>query len=125
MKHSRRFLLTAFILASFALCYSVGAAIAQDVAAVAPKNVKVLVDNDRVRILEVLDKPGEKEPMHFHPDFVTVSLGTTRIKVTTPDGKIVEKDRITGDAIYSGPVTHSVENIGAADFHVILVELKK
>jgi hypothetical protein len=113
------------LIASLGFAFGSGSAMAQDVAAVAPKNVKVLVDNDRVRILEVLDKPGEKEPMHAHPDFVTVGLGNTRIKVTTPDGKVVEKDRKFGDAIYSGAVTHAVENVGTADFHVILIELKK
>ena len=124
MERSKQFLLTVILVASFTLCFG-GAGMAQDVAAVAPKNVKVLVDNDRVRILEVLDKPGENEPMHFHPDFITVGLGTARIKVTTPDGKVVEKDRKLGDAIYSGAITHAVENVGATDFHVIVVELKK
>ncbi|HEY5997859.1 MAG TPA: cytoplasmic protein [bacterium] len=113
------------LVVSLGLTGGAGPATAQDVAAVAPKNVKVLVDNDRVRVLDVLDKPGEMEPMHFHPDFVTVGLGTTRIKVTTPDGKVVEKERKLGDAVYSGPVTHSIENIGPADFHVIVIELKK
>ena len=110
---------------SLGFAFGAGTAMAQDVAAVAPKNVKVLVDNDRVRILEVLDKPGEKEPMHSHPNYVTVGLSTTRIRVTTPDGKAVEKDRKYGDAVYGGPVTHTTENIGTGDFHVIVIELKK
>jgi hypothetical protein len=41
------------------------------------------------------------------------------------DGKVVEKDRKVGDALYSGAITHAVENIGTTDFHVILIELKK
>jgi len=88
---------------------------AQDLAALAPNDAKVLVDNDQVRILEVVDKPGVKEPTHSHPAYVAVFLSTTRIKVTTPDGKVVEKDRKSGEVQYSGPITHTVENIGAAD----------
>ena len=113
------------LIASLGLACGAATAMAQDAAVVSPKSVKVLVDNDQVRILEVLDKPGAKVPMHSHPNFVTVDLSTTRIKVTTPDGKVEEKDRKSGNARYSGPITHAVEVIGTADFHVIVVELKK
>ena len=98
---------------------------AQDLAKVAPDNVKVIVDNDRVRVLEVLDKPGEKEPMHSHPAYVAVFLSATRVKVTTPDGKTVEKDRKAGEVSWSEATTHALENIGTADQHVIVIELKK
>ena len=113
------------LVVSLGIAFGTGTAVAQDVAAVAPKNVKVLVDNDQVRILDVLDKPGEKEPMHFHQAFVTISLENSKIKITTPDGKVVEKDRKVGDALYSGAITHAVENVGTTNFHVILIELKK
>ena len=33
---------------------------AQDMVKVAPKNCKVLLDNDRVRVIRVVSKPGEK-----------------------------------------------------------------
>ena len=73
----------------------------------------------------VTHKPGVKEPMHSHPAYVSVYLSTTRVKVTTPDGKTVEKDRKAGEVAYSGPTTHALENIGTADQHVIVIELKK
>jgi len=85
----------------------------------------VMVDNDRVRVLDVLHKPGVKEPMHSHPAYVSVYMSTTRVKVTTPDGKTVEKDRKAGETLWSEAVTHTVENIGTADQHVIVIELKK
>lgn len=125
MKRSNRLLLTVALLASFMLCFGVGTGMAQDLAALDAAHAKVLVDNDKVRVLDVLDKPGAKEPLHSHPAYVAVFLSNTRIKVTTPDGKVVEKDRKVGETQYSGPVTHTVENIGAEDFHVIIVELKK
>jgi len=40
---------------------------AQDMVKVAPKNCKVLLDNDRVRVIRVVSKPGEKMEMHSHP----------------------------------------------------------
>lgn len=124
MKRTKKFLLRASLLAFVALCFGAGTVAAQDLAAVVPDDVKVLVDNDKVRILEVVHKPGAKEPMHSHPYYVSVFLGSTRVRVTTPDGKVVEKDRKAGETAFNNPVTHALENIGTGDQHVIVVELK-
>ena len=113
------------LLATLALGFAAKTAMAEDLLAVMPDDVKVIVDNDRVRVLDVLHKPGVKEPMHSHPDYVAVYLSDTRVRVTTPDGKIVEKDRKAGSAAWSGPTTHALENIGTGDQHVIVIELKK
>jgi quercetin dioxygenase-like cupin family protein len=40
---------------------------AQDMVKVAPKNCSVVLDNDRVRVIRVVLKPGETLPMHSHP----------------------------------------------------------
>lgn len=92
---------TYFILSALlaTLTFGIGTnmAIAEDLAKVMPKDVKVIVDNDRVRVLDVLHKPGVKEPMHSHPAYVSVYLSATKVKVTTPDGKTVEKDRKAGE----------------------------
>ncbi len=98
---------------------------AQDYAKVMPNDVKVLVDNDRVRVLEVIHEAGAKEPMHSHPAYVSVFLSASRVKVTTPDGTTVEKDRKAGEAYFSEAPTHAVENIGTSEQHAIVIELKK
>ena len=112
------------VLVAFVLGLSANMAMAEDLAKVMPNDVKVLIDNDQVRVLDVLHQPGVKEPMHSHPNYVSVYMSTTRVKVTTPDGKTVEKDRKAGEVAYSGPTTHALENIGTADQHVIVIELK-
>lgn len=112
------------LLVALALGFTAKTAIAADLAQVMPDDVKVMVDNERVRVLDVLHKPGVKEPMHTHPAYVSVYMSSTRVKVTTPDGKTVEKDRKAGEVAYSGPTTHALENIGTADQHVIVIELK-
>jgi len=114
-----------FLAASLMATADIQPSFAQDLAAVNPTDVKVLVDNDKVRVLEVLHKPGAKEPTHSHPAYVAVFLSGTRLKTTFPDGKTAEKDRKAGEAFFSEPVTHAVENIGTADQHVIVIELKK
>jgi len=124
MKNLTYFILSV-LLATLVLGFATKTAMAQDLAKVMPEDVKVIVDNDRVRVLEVLHKPGMKEPMHSHPAYVAVFLSATRVKVTTPDGKTVEKDRKAGEVSWSEATTHALENIGTADQHVIVIELKK
>jgi quercetin dioxygenase-like cupin family protein len=119
------FMLSVSFTAALTTVAGIATSTAQDLAVTNPAEVKVLVDNDRVRILEVLHKPGAKEPIHSHPAYVAVFLSATRLKVTLPDGKVVEKDRKAGEVQYSEPVTHSVDNVGTTDQHVIVVELKK
>ena len=41
-----------------------------DAVKVAPESYKVLLENDRVRVLEYRIKPGYKNAMHSHPDFL-------------------------------------------------------
>jgi len=124
MKNLTYFIMSV-LLATLALGLGTKTAMAEDLVKVMPNDVKVIVDNDRVRVLDVLHKPGVKEPMHSHPAYVTVYLSATKVKVTTPDGKTVEKDRKAGEALWSEPVTHALENIGTGDQHVIVIELKK
>ncbi len=95
--------------------FAVRTVVAQDLAKLVPEDVKVLIDNDRVRVLEVIHKPGVKEPMHSHPAYVAVFLSATKLKYTMPDGKTGEKDRKAGEVTWSGPVTHTVENVGTTD----------
>ena len=59
----------------------------------APKNHKVLFENDHVRLLEVTVQPGETENMHGHK-FPSVFM------MDAPQPRIVNKDldEVTGDA---------------------------
>ena len=59
----------------------------QDPVKAAPKAFKVILENDRVRVLDYRAKPGEKEPMHSHPDSFIYSLSPYNIKINFPDGK--------------------------------------
>jgi quercetin dioxygenase-like cupin family protein len=113
------------LLATLALVFTTKTAMTQDLAKVSPQDVKVLLENDRVRVLEVVHKPGAIEPMHSHPAYLTYFLTDTKLKITLPDGKTEERDRKAGQVRWSEPVTHSVENIGTTEQHFIIIELKK
>jgi len=47
---------------------------AQDLVKVAPKNCRAVLDNDRVRMIRCVIKPGETLPMHSHPANIVYSL---------------------------------------------------
>ena len=113
------------LVVSLGLAFGAGTAMAQDLAKLSPQDVKVLLENDRVRVLEVRHQPGVKEPMHSHPAYISYFLDATKVKVTSPDGKTVVKDRKAGEIQFSEPTTHALENIGTTEQHVLVIELKK
>jgi quinol monooxygenase YgiN/quercetin dioxygenase-like cupin family protein len=102
-----------------------GAALAQDPAGLYPGNYKVLIENDRVRVMDFQLKRGAHEVMHMHPSHVLYVLTGFRIRFTFPDGTTKVRETKAGDILYSDAVMHSPENIGETDAHGILVELKQ
>jgi quercetin dioxygenase-like cupin family protein len=97
---------------------------AEDAVKVAPHAYKVLLENDRVRVLESRMKPGDRTEMHSHPALVAYAIQDGRFKFTFPDGASEEIELQAGQVIFSDAVTHSTENVGTTEGHVILVELK-
>jgi quercetin dioxygenase-like cupin family protein len=95
----------------------------KDAVAVDPTHHHVIMDNDRVRVFEVLAKPGDKSPMHTHPPLVAVSLAKARLRMTTPDGKSSIFDLNPGQALWMENVQHSWELL-AGEVHIIAVEVK-
>jgi quercetin dioxygenase-like cupin family protein len=108
----------------FALALATSTVSAQDVAKVAPNNCKVLLENDRVRVVEIWIKPGEKLAMHSHPASVTYLLSAAKLKTTLPDGKIVETEAQPGQALWSDGGGHEQVNVGATDARALVVEMK-
>ncbi len=104
-----------------------------DAVIAAPKSHKILLENDRVRVLEVVIQPGEKEPAHTHslPSVLHVDE-LSQIQYYDAEGKVVFDSR-TSNEPRTPPMTswlepeglHAVENVGDKPFHAIRVELKK
>jgi quercetin dioxygenase-like cupin family protein len=92
---------------------------------VAVSNVyKVLKENDKMRVAEVVFKPGEVAKMHHHPDSVMYVLKGGKLSVTS-GGKTQEMELKAGDVNFSDPVDHEAKNIGNTTVNFILIELKK
>lgn len=96
-----------------------------DPVAISPQLYSVRFENDRVRVLEMHLKPGEKEPMHSHPPGVVFVLADAAVKTTLPDGTTVMYPSHAGDVLWRDAVTHAGENVGTTEAHFYAVELKE
>jgi rhodanese-related sulfurtransferase len=90
-----------------------------------PDKYKVIFENDRVRVIDYRDKPGEKTKLHHHPDAVLYMLSSFKRKLTLENGKSVVVDIKGGEAVWNDEQSHIGENIGSTDTHVLFVELKE
>jgi quercetin dioxygenase-like cupin family protein len=97
---------------------------AQDLAKTAPKQTKTTLDNDRVRVIEITLKPGEKTGMHSHPAHILYMITGGKLKTSFSDGKSTETEFKPGATKWVEPVTHDNENIGTTEIKAIVVELK-
>ena len=99
------------------------ALLGQDAMQYGVRHLKVLAEDDRIRVLEYSPKKGDKTPMHAHPSSVVYVLKGGRVKYTLPDGSTKIAELKTGEALLRPPVTHSDEALDDVDS--ILIELKK
>ena len=89
-----------------------------------PALYKMIFENERVRVLEYRDEPGDRTHLHRHPDSVMVTLSAFRRRVTAGD-RSVEVDLPAGEARWVSAQEHTGENIGNSVSHSIFIELKE
>ena len=100
----------------------VAGAIAQDVMLQRLPFIKVVAEDDKLRVLRYAPAAGDKSAMHSHPESVAVVLKGGRVRYSFPDGTQKVTELKTGDAIIRPPVIHLDEAIDPVE--VILVEIK-
>lgn len=96
----------------------------QDPTTTDPQLYRVVFENERVRVLEYRDKPGDSTHPHRHPDSVMVTLSSFRRRISA-GGRQVDVDLSEGQVRWLGAQEHSGENTGTTDTHTIFVELKE
>jgi hypothetical protein len=89
-----------------------------------PDLYRVVFENDRVRVLEYLDSPGDRTQPHEHPDSVMVTLSSFSRRLWAGDRE-VELDLPAFEARWLDAQEHSGMNIGQTQTHSIFVELKE
>jgi hypothetical protein len=103
-----------------------------DAISAAPDHHAILFENDRVRILDTRLSPGERTPVHAHewPAALYVLRWSDFIRRDEQGVVLVDsRERPSpepGAGLWIDPLPpHSVENVGAAELHIIAVELKR
>ena len=89
-----------------------------------PQLYSVLFENERVRVLEYLDHPGQESTPHDHPDSVMVTLSAFERRLAS-GGRTVDVTMPAHTARWLGAQSHSGFNTGSTDTHCIFVELKE
>jgi len=100
---------------------------AQDAARVQPRAYRVVLENERLRVLEFVSRPGMGvcgNGMHSHPPHLSVALSGAKVKVSLPDGRTIVAENKLGDVWWSEAETHETENISGRDVRALIVELK-
>lgn len=117
----RRVTLAAVLLTIIAT--SADAQRAPDAVAVDPTHHNVLFENEHVRVFRALASPGARSPMHTHPSFVFLGLGTARLRLTTPTASNVIFDVSPGTVLWMEGAEHAWEMV-SGQLHVVAVEVK-
>ena len=112
------------LLLGFILMLSTGL-FAQDPTKVASKEYKkVILENEKVRVIEVEFAPGAVAAMHNHPAHVVYVISGGKMEMTEKGKKPIVNELKTGEASYNPAITHSVKNVGKTTVKLILTELK-
>jgi hypothetical protein len=103
-----------------------------DAMVAAPQHHRVLLENERVRVLDAYVAPGEATPVHTHrwPSVLYVVKSSHFVRYGA-DGSVSVDSRTLaslpgeGAALWTPPLgPHFVRNVGEAELRVVAVELK-
>ena len=102
-----------------------------DAVAAAPEFHTVLFEDERVRVLDGVVRPGQTVPVHTHRwAGILYILGSSDFVRRDPEGTVLVDTRVSGApapgaASWGAPLTpHTFENVGTEDFHTLTVEMK-
>jgi len=90
-----------------------------------PDKYKVIFENERVRVLEYRDEPGQATSPHVHPESVMYTLSSFERRLIAAGGEHRDVRLEAGEVRWLDAQTHSGENIGQTPTHVVFVELKE
>ena len=87
---------------------------------------RLAFENDRVRVMEVVFKPGDKAAMHRHPENMLYIKEPGTIRFSLPSGGSNEAVLHKGQIIYNArEVIHAAENVGNTTVEILAIEFKE
>jgi quercetin dioxygenase-like cupin family protein len=98
---------------------------AQDPMKAAP-NVykKILLENDKVRVMQVVFSPGASTAWHSHPNHSIYAETGGKIEITEKGKSAMSMDIMAGTAMYMPAVTHMAKNVGTTTMKLVVTEMK-
>lgn len=85
---------------------------------------KILLDNEKVRVMEVVFKPGTTAAWHSHPNHVIYALTSGKLEITEKGKTATTMEIKAGTAMYMPAVTHMGKNVGNTTVKLIVTEMK-
>lgn len=85
---------------------------------------KVVLENERVRVLEYADQPGDRTTPHDHPDSVMITLSAFDRRLIL-GAQSRDVSLAAHQAMWLSAQTHAGENIGDSNTHTFFIELKE
>ena len=90
-----------------------------------PDHYKVLLENEHVRMLEMIIPAGEADNQHSHPDETVYFITGGNAKIVEENGDTMEAELPDGATMWHPAWTHQVTNTGDTEIRAIIVESKK
>ncbi|HUF09444.1 MAG TPA: hypothetical protein VMO47_09000, partial [Rhodothermales bacterium] len=90
-----------------------------------PDVYSVLLEDERVRILEMKLPAGQSDNEHVHTAEAVYFLSGGRARIHLPNGEVIEAEVPDGGFLSNPMWQHRVENVGESEVHAVIVELKE
>ncbi len=114
------------ITAEYLVVASVGpnptAGVTSNLAELTPDRAKVIFENEKTKVIDVVLEPGEKQPEHDAASRLIYSLTAARLGFFAED-VTTEVEFAAGDAHYHQGGKHAVANLGEEPVRYLVVEL--
>ena len=83
-----------------------------------------LLENERVGVVRMISRPGDKGEMRERPDRLLYIIRGAKVRFRYPDGKTEDAVWKTGDVVYQKADNRQVENVDTDDLEYISVHFK-
>jgi len=87
-------------------------------------SVTTLLENQRVGVVRMISRPGDKGKMKQRPDRLLYIIRGAKVRFRYPVGKREDAVWKTGDVVYQKADNRQVENVDTDDLEYISVHFK-
>ena len=88
------------------------------------KNMKVILDNEKVQVIQVEYAPGQVAPFNYYPEHVAYVVSGGKMEMTEKgkEAKVMEINE--GEAMYMPSSTEMFKNVGTTTVKLIVTTMK-